>query len=104
MKTETVPIGAKLADAPRTFRPFGSRLLLERVKAVEVTAGGIILPKSKDDAERLFISIVRAVGPDVKNVQEKAWVVHLPYACEQIVINGHPFEVAQEEDILGVLE
>jgi len=104
MNTETKPIGAQLADAPRSFRPLGDRLLLERVKPQEITAGGIHLPKSEGQAEKLFLSVVREVGPDVKEIKPGTWVVHLPYACEQIILNGHAFEVAHDDDILGVLE
>jgi co-chaperonin GroES (HSP10) len=101
---ETKPVAAALKDAPKVFSPFGDRILLQRVKPEEVTAGGIFLPKSREENDKLFVSVVIVVGPDVDGIRPGDWVVHLPYACEQIVINGHQFEVARQEDLLGGLE
>lgn len=101
---ETKLLGVSVKEAPRRFRPLADRVLLERAKAEEVTAGGIILPVNADNSEKINVSVVRAVGPDVTVVKQGDWVTHLPYATEELTINGQQFGVARQEDILGVLE
>lgn len=104
-KTDTTQLlGVKLSEAPRRFIPFGDRVLLERAKAEEVTAGGILLPVTAEGSEKVNVSIVRAVGADTSVVQPGDWVMHLPYAVEEVTINGQQFAVCRTEDLLGKLE
>lgn len=104
----TLLLGVSIKDAPRRFRPLGDRLLLERAKPEEVTAGGILLPVGADNSEKIHVSIVRALGPQVDGdeigVAVGSWVTHLPYATETVTINGQEFGVCRVDDILGVLE
>lgn len=105
MKTasETRLLGISLKQAPRTFQPFGDRVLLERAKADEVTAGGIILPANADGSEKINVSVVRAIGDAVTTVAVGDWVMHLPYATESVAINGSDFGVCRVDDLLGRL-
>lgn len=93
-----------LAQAPKRFRPKFDRVMLKRADPDEVTAGGILLPSSKEKKEQMQVAVILEVGPDVTQFKRHEWVVYLPYAGEIVEVSGNEFVIIREEDILGVLE
>lgn len=85
-----------------TIQPLGERVLIERVKAAEVRAGGIHLPP-KD--ERPAEGVVLAIGPQVHSahIRPGARVLFTKYAGQEITADGSAFLIVDIEKILAVL-
>ena len=97
--------------AKSNFRPLGDKVLVKRLEAEEVTAGGIVLPdaakekpkegkvlrlgdgKLLDDGKRAPFQV--AVGNRV---------LFTSYAGTEIKIDGEEHLIMSEDDILAVIE
>ncbi len=92
------------------IKPLGDKVIVKRVEAEEVTAGGIVLPDSAQEKPKR--GVVQAVGggrlldsgerskPTVKENDE---VVFTSYAGTEVKIDGQEYLIMEESDILGVL-
>ncbi|MCG3180718.1 MAG: 10 kDa chaperonin [Phycisphaerae bacterium] len=101
------------ASGKRTFRvkPLDDRVLVEPDEAEERTSGGILLPDAaKEKPQR---GTVVAAGPGklldsgeraTLSVKVGDKVVYGRYAGTEIKLDGEPFVICRESDILGVLE
>ena len=92
-------------------RPLGDRLIVKRDEADEVTPGGIVLPDSSK--ELLHRGRVTAVGNGKRlengsrqpmDVNEGDRIVFGTYAGTEIEIDGEPYVVLREDDVLLVIE
>ena len=89
-------------------QPLGDRVVVQRAKSEDTTAGGIVLPDSaKDKPQR---GQIVAVGDGhVKSdgtrlpltVKEGDRVIFSPYAGEEIRMDDHDYVLLREQDILA---
>jgi len=105
---------AKKSRTPKRgfkVKPLDDRVLIEPAEAEETTRGGIVLPDTaKEKPQR---GKVVAVGPGKLNDDGKRAplsvkvgdvVVYGRYAGTEIKLDGEPFVICRESDVLGVLE
>lgn len=89
------------------LRPTGDKILVRRLKADEMTPGGIILPDSAQ--KKPGRGVAEKVGPKVTDdsIKDGAAVYFGPYAGNKVEIPGlekEEFLLMREEDILAVVE
>ncbi len=92
-------------------RPLGDKVLIKRLEADAMTAGGIILPESAK--ERPKRGRVQAIGdgkmldtgerskPTLKKGDE---VLFTSYAGTEIKINGEELLIMDESDVMATIE
>lgn len=92
------------------FTPIGSRIVVRRDAAEEVSPGGIVLPEHSQDKPRF--GTVIAVGPGrlldngqygPMQVKVKDRVLLTQYA-ETVLLDGTEYVLAREDDILAIVE
>lgn len=105
-KAKTAPKSGK-----KNVRPLGDRVLVERIEAEEVTAGGILLPESAKEKPKEGIVIAVGEGRLLDNGQRSApnvkkgdRVLFTSYGGTEIKIAGEEYLIMEERDILGVIE
>jgi chaperonin GroES len=90
--------------------PLGQRVLLKRIEAEEVSAGGIVLPDSAK--EKPQEAIVVALGTGGKNedgsdfefsVKKNDKVLIAKYGGTEVSVNGDEHLIMSEADILGIV-
>ena len=93
------------------IRPLGEKVLVQRLEAEAVTAGGIVLPDSA--TEKPIRGEVLAVGPGkvLDNGDKRPLDVNVgdtvlfgKYSGTEIKIDDEEHLVMREEDIMGVIE
>ena len=99
-----------MAATKISVRPLGDKVLVKRIEAEAVTAGGIVLPDSAKEKPKR--GRVQAIGDGkLLNTGERAKlqvktgdeVLFTSYAGTEVKINGDEFIIMGEEDILAVL-
>jgi chaperonin GroES len=92
------------------IRPLGDKVLVQRVEAAEVSAGGIVLPDSAKEkpAEGKVIALGEGrMLEDGKRteftVKKNDYVLFTSYAGTEVQWNGEDFLIMSEDDILGVI-
>jgi len=92
-------------------RPLGDKVLVRRVEAEEVTAGGIVLPDTAKEKPKR--GKVEAVGQGrlLENGQRSPLqikkgdeVLFSSYAGTEIKLDGEEYLILDESDVLAVLE
>jgi len=88
-----------------SFKPLGSRVLIETIEQEEITASGIILPETaKEKPQR---GIVVAAGPGKKDepvtVKVGDTVLYGKYSGTEIQIEGDDLLIMRESDILAIV-
>ncbi len=93
------------------IRPLGDKVLIKRLEAESVTAGGIVLPDSaKEKPKRGRIQAVGEgkmldTGERAKlTVKKGDEVLFTSYAGTEIKLDGEEFIIMDESDILAILE
>ncbi len=90
--------------------PLGKRVLLKRIEAEVVSAGGIVLPDSAK--EKPQEAIVIALGTGGKNedgtdfvfsVKKNDKVLISKYGGTEVSVNGDEHLIMSESDILGIV-
>jgi chaperonin GroES len=92
-------------------RPLGDKVLIKRLEAESITAGGIVLPETAKEKPKR--GRVQAVG-DGKlldtgerakiTVKKGDEVLFTSYAGTEIKLDGDEFVIMDESDILAILE
>ena len=100
-----------MAVTKSRIRPLGDKVLIKRIEAEAVTAGGIVLPETAKEKPKR--GRVQAVG-DGKlldtgeraklTVKKGDEVLFTSYAGTEIKIDGEEFIIMDESDILAVVE
>lgn len=99
-----------MAATKMSVRPLGDKVLVKRIEAEGMTAGGIVLPDTAKEKPKR--GRVQAVGEGkLLNTGERAKlqvtkgdeVLFTSYAGTEVKINGEEFLIMGEEDILAVL-
>jgi len=93
------------------LKPLDDRIVIKQSEAEEKTTGGIILPDTAK--EKPQIGKIVATGPGkllddgkrVKmSVKNKDEVIYAKYIGSDIEIDGKPYVILRESDILGIVE
>ena len=97
--------------AKLNIKPLGDKVIVKRVEAEEVTAGGIVLPDSAQEKPKR--GTVQSVGNgrlldngerSVMQVKNNDEVLFTSYAGTEIKIHGDEYLIMDESDILGVIQ
>ena len=106
-KAKTAPKSGKKINV----RPLGDRVLVERIEAEEVTAGGILLPESAKEKPKEGIVIAVGEGRMLDNGQRSTpslkkgdRVLFTSYGGTEVKLGGEEYLIMEERDILGVIE
>jgi chaperonin GroES len=96
--------------AKLNIRPLGDKIIVKRVEAEEVTAGGIVLPDSAKEKPKR--GVVQAVGNGrlldtgergTMQLKAKDEVLFTNYAGTEIKVDGEEYLIMDESDVLGVV-
>lgn len=94
-----------------TFRPLHDRILVRRIEAEEMTAGGIIIPDTAK--EKPQEGEVVAVGPGARDESGKLTPLDVKigdrilfgkWSGTEIKLNGEDLLIMKESDVMGVIE
>lgn len=94
------------------IKPISNHLILEPLQEEKTTKGGILLPETAEK-ERPVKAKVIAVGPGKKNdqgqiiameVQLNQMVLFKKYGPDEFEFEGKKYLIAEESDILAILE
>ncbi len=93
------------------IRPLGDKVIIKRVEAEDVTAGGIVLPDSAKEKPKR--GLIKAIG-DGKlldsgeraqlQVKKNDEVLFTSYAGTEVKVGGEEYIIMDESDILAVLD
>ncbi len=93
------------------IRPLGEKVIIKRVEAEEVTAGGIVLPDSAKEKPKR--GLIKAIG-DGKlldsgersqlQVKKNDEVLFTSYAGTEVKVGSEEYIIMDESDILAVLD
>jgi chaperonin GroES len=93
-----------------SFKPLGSRVLVEPVEQEEVTAGGIVLPETAKEKPQQ--GKVLAAGPGDRNedgerivmdVKVGDTILFAKYSGTEVKMEGKKLLILRESDILGIV-
>lgn len=96
--------------AKLNIKPLGDKVIVKRVEAEAMTAGGIVLPDSAQEKPKR--GVIQAVGTgrllddgsrSDMQVKKNEEVVFSSYAGTEIKIDGDEYLIMDESEILGVL-
>lgn len=92
------------------IKPLGQRVLVKRIEADTVTAGGIVLPDSaKEKPQEAIVISVGTGGRDDNGklidftVKVNDKVLISKYGGTEVKINGEEHLIISENDILGIV-
>jgi chaperonin GroES len=83
------------------FRPIGKRVLVQRTKAEEKTASGIILVDSAK--EKPNQAEVKAIGSEITEIKVGDTIVFEQYRGTEFTLDGVDYLVLEIENIIGVM-
>ena len=93
-----------------SIKPLGQRVLVKRLAAEEVSAGGIVLPDTAQEKpqEAEIVSLGTGGKDDggndfVFSVKEGDKVLISKYGGTDVKVNGEDLLIISESDILGVI-
>lgn len=93
-----------------SIQPIGARVLVKRVEAEEVSAGGIILPDSaKEKPQEALVVSLGTGGKDEDGktidfaVKVNDLVLISKYGGTDVKIDGEDLLILNESDILGIV-
>jgi chaperonin GroES len=99
-----------MAKIPK-IKPLGDRVVVERVEAEEMTAGGIVLPDTaKEKPKQGLIVAVGDGGLSDKGeripmrVKKGDRVVFASFAGTEVTLGDQEYLIVREEDVLGILK
>lgn len=95
------------------LQPLSDRVLIERSKKNDRTAGGIIIPETASDQEQAWHGVVLAVGPGKIDEQGRRVeprvkagdrVIVGKYHGTTVSLDGAELVMAREDDLLAIVE
>ena len=93
------------------MKPLGDKVIVKRLEADDVTAGGIFLPDSAKEKPKR--GVIQAVGPGkitdtgergTMQLSKNDQVLFTSYAGTEVEVDGNEFLIMSESDILAVVE
>ena len=92
------------------IRPLGDRVLVQRVEAEEVTAGGILLPDTAKEKPKEGVVIALGNGKILDNGERSDFsvkvgdrVLFTAYGGTDVKYDGDEYLIMREDDILGII-
>lgn len=92
------------------IKPLGDRVVLKRLESEEKTLGGIILPDSAKEKPMQGVVIAVGSGKLLDNGERNHMEVEVgqrvlfgKYAGTEIKIEGEPYVILDQREILGVI-
>lgn len=92
-------------------KPIGEKILIKRLEAEAMSAGGIVLPESAKEKPKEGKVIALGDGKLLNNGERSKFqvkkgdrVVFSSYAGNEVDIDGEEFILMSEDDILAVVE
>jgi chaperonin GroES len=79
--------------------PLADRVVAVKEEAQTKTASGLYLPDNAK--EKTVVAVVKAVGPEVKNLKVKDRIVYKEYSVTELKIDGTEYLIVKEEDVLA---
>ncbi|MBN8582997.1 MAG: co-chaperone GroES [Anaerolineae bacterium] len=99
-----------MAKSNISFKPLGSRVLIEPVEQEEITASGIILPETAKEKPQQ--GKVLSAGPGDRNekgervamdVKVGDLILFAKYSGTEVKMDGKKLLILRESDILGIV-
>jgi len=99
-----------MAKSNVSFKPLGSRVLVEPIEQEEVTASGIVLPETAKEKPQQ--GKVLAAGPGDRNddgdrvemdVKVGDTILFAKYSGTEVKMEGKKLLILRESDILGIV-
>lgn len=99
-----------MAKSNISFKPLGSRVLVEPVEQEEITASGIILPETAKEKPQQ--GKVLSAGPGDRNekgervamdVKVGDLILFAKYSGTEVKMDGKKLLILRESDILGIV-
>lgn len=94
-----------------SIKPLGARVLVKRLEAEDISAGGIVLPDSAKEKPQEAEIISLGTGGKDDNGNEITFTVKVgdkvlisKYGGTDVKVNGEDLLILSESDILGVVE
>ena len=94
-----------------SIRPLGDRILVQRVEAEEMTAGGIILPETAKEKPKEGRVIAVGEGRTLDNGDKSTFsvkagdlVLFTSYAGTDVKYEGDEYMIMREDDVLAIIE
>jgi chaperonin GroES len=92
------------------IRPLGDKVLVQRVEAADVSAGGIVLPDSAKEKPAEGNVVAPGEGRLLKDGSRSAFtvkkgdtVLFTSYAGTEVKWDGAEYLIMSEDDILGII-
>jgi len=92
------------------IRPLGDKVLVQRVEAADVSAGGIVLPDSAKEKPAEGTIMALGEGRLLKDGSRSAFtvkkgdtVLFTSYAGTEVKWDGAEYLIMSEDDILGII-
>lgn len=92
------------------IRPLGDKILIRRIEAAEITAGGIVLPDTAKEKPREGTVLAVGEGRLIEGGKRAAIavkpgdrVLFTSYAGTEVKWDGTEYLIVSEEDILGIV-
>jgi chaperonin GroES len=104
-------ISIKEASMSISFKPLGSRVVVEPMEQEEITAGGIVLPETAKEKPQK--GTVLAIGPGDRDDDGKRIpmdvkvgdvVLYAKYAGTEVKVDGKKLLILKESDVLAIVE
>ena len=97
--------------AKSKLRPLSDKLVVQRLKAEEKTAGGIVLPETAKEKPKEGKVISVGVGKMLKDgnyaefqVKKNDRIIFSSYAGTEVKVGDEEFLIMSEDDVLAVIE
>ena len=94
-----------------SVKPIGDKILVKRLDAEEMTAGGIVLPDSAKEKPKEGEVVGLGDGKQMENgeraefqVKKGDRVLFTSYAGTEVTIEGDEYLVMSEDDILAIVD
>ncbi len=92
------------------IRPLGDKVLVQRLEAAEMTAGGIVLPDSAKEKPKEGVIVAVGEGRLLDDgtranftVKKGNKVLFTSYAGTEVEWNSEEYLIMSEDDILGIV-
>lgn len=100
-----------MAKKKTTIKPIGDRILVKRLDAEEMTAGGIVIPDAAKEKPKEGEVLALGDGPVLKSGERGEFqvkvgdrIIFTSYAGTEVKIEGEEYLIMSEDDVLAVVE
>ena len=94
-----------------SVKPIGDKILVKRLEAEEMTAGGIVLPDSAKEKPKEGEVVALGDGKQMEDgkraefqVKKGDRVLFTSYAGTEVTVGGDEYLVMSEDDVLAIVD